>query len=357
MKKVYNTKKLRINQGEGGSYQSEESKKPTIDVDPGLYNERSLNLLTIHDLREIGRKFGVPSPTTLSKNELIEYILNIVYGKVEVKARKNTLGRPTNREFNIQNYIDRIQKSILPKFDESNLYTSFAEMKVSSPVSEYASSMGKIETRVLCDVDGKFKLRVSAYIESSNDIDISKEMVKKFNLEPFDVLEIIANGGLVKIVTINGKRVKDSFSGLQISGNKVFSGTNKIFYMPSKEETKNNIEIVCSVCEVNEVPLLLFCKNSYSGKTVHQIMYSEEDDGSKRYKKFMMFLGECEKITAESGDMVLLVEDWHDVLEAIESFDADVVFRIKQNVKEELLKFSKLGNVCLLLSSEVSSLY
>ena len=49
------------------------------NIDTTLYNEKSLYLLNIRELRDMGRKFGVPSPTTLKKQDLVEYILKIVY--------------------------------------------------------------------------------------------------------------------------------------------------------------------------------------------------------------------------------------------------------------------------------------
>lgn len=356
MKKSYNLRIFKLADSKcGGS--DVHTKSPVFNIDPMLYNERSLNLLTIRDLRDIGRKFGVPSPTTLSKSDLVDYILKIVYGEIKVPERKLS-GRPNVREFNMQSYLDRIRKnsSISDELSRVRLFSDFGEMKVSSTSSEYVSSVEAIETRVLCEDGGKFYLRNCAYIASEVDIEVNKEIIKKFGLEPYDVLEIIESGGLFKIVTINGIRVKDKFKGLQVMNEPVVSGTNKVFYMKTKEETKTNIEVIASICAVNDVPLMLFAKNNYVGKTLNCLSYGEETS-SLIYKKFMQFLGECERVTSLSGDTVLLVEDLKDILDAIGSFESDVAFRIKSNIKERLIRFSKLGNVCILLSSDISSLY
>ena len=74
------------------------------------FYEKSLYLLNIRELRDIGRKFGVPSPTTMKKKELVDYILKIVYGEIEPPIR-NACGRPNSREFDMNKYVDKIKKN------------------------------------------------------------------------------------------------------------------------------------------------------------------------------------------------------------------------------------------------------
>ena len=38
------------------------------NIDKVLYSESSLGLLNIKELRDMGRKFGMPSPTTMKKD-------------------------------------------------------------------------------------------------------------------------------------------------------------------------------------------------------------------------------------------------------------------------------------------------
>ncbi len=356
MIKAYNAKIFKVN--DEFSFSEDGSKYPVFDVDPMLYNERSLSLLSIKDLRDIGRNSGVPSPTTLSKRALIDYILKIVYGEVELPIKKAMFGRPNTREFDAQVYLDKINKNIDGSiYSKPKLNTTFLNLKASSPSNEYVSSFSSYETRVLCECGGKYKLKVSAYIDSSKDIEIKDEIVKKYGLENFDVLEIISSGERFKIVTVNGIKVKDGFSGLQVSGEPITSGTNKIFYMRSKEETKNNIEVIANICEINAVPLVLFSKNNYVGRTTQCVLYGIEEDSSIVYKKLMRFLSECERLADDGKDVVIIIENLADIYKKISSFDVDVAFRIQEHLKEELAKFSKLGNICVMLSNDVSSLY
>lgn len=356
MKKACYAKVFRINEEISGK--NEASKMPVFDVDPMLYNERSLSLLSIKDLRDIGRNTGVPSPTTLSKSALIDYILKIVYGEVELPIKKALSGRPSSREFDEQGYLSKINKNIDGSlYSKPRLNSNILNLKVASPASEYVSSFSSYETRVLLNNNGKFKLKVSAYLDSDKDIEVREEIVKKYNLENFDVLEIIVSGENFKIVTINGIRVKDSFKGLQVSGEPVVSGTNKIFYMRSKEETKNNIEVIAGICEVNDVPLIVFSKNNYTGKTTECILYDMEEESSIVYKKLMRFLSESERLSSDGKDVVILLENVADISKKLSTFDTDVAYRIQEHFKEEFSKFSKLGNVCIMLSNDVSSLY
>ena len=80
------------------------------NVDKSLYNEKSLYLLNIKELRDIGRKLCVPSPTTLKKQELIDYILKVVYGEIKPPARSN-YGRPNVREFEMDKYLEKIKRN------------------------------------------------------------------------------------------------------------------------------------------------------------------------------------------------------------------------------------------------------
>ena len=94
------------------------------EIDENLYNEKTLFLLNIRELRDIGRKFGVPSPTTMKKQELVDYILKIVYGEVQTETR-SACGRPNVREFDIPtpiilkshitNYVDFNNTTFLPR--------------------------------------------------------------------------------------------------------------------------------------------------------------------------------------------------------------------------------------------------
>lgn len=326
-----------------------------LNIDASIFNEKSLNLLSIRDLRNMGRKFGVPSPTSRSKSDLVAYILKIVYGEVEAPPNKASLGRPTtSREFNLQRYIEKIRRNTaMPeKLSQVRLYPDYGDMVASSEPAGYSSLSDKIETRVLCEQGGKFYLRSCVYVESPDDILVSGAMMKKFKLEVMDVLEIIKCKNLFKIVTINGIRVKDKFLKLKVSNEPVLSGTNKVFYMCTKEETEKTIDNLIETCQKHDVEVMLFSKSEKVGKNIHQVLYSEKDDSSVIYKKFIELLGQCEMVASECGDIMILVENMSDVDAAISSFDIDVCLRIRNHINDEIQKLTSLGNCCVMLSGE-----
>ena len=81
-------------------------------IDENLYNEKSLYLLNIKELRDLGRKIGVPAPATLKKQDLVDYILKIVYGEIDAPKR-SSFGRPNVREVDMEHYLAKIKKKNL----------------------------------------------------------------------------------------------------------------------------------------------------------------------------------------------------------------------------------------------------
>jgi len=74
--------------------------------------ERKLQLesLGVHDLRNIGRLWGVPSPTLLKKEKLIELILKVMSGE-KTFTIKNKAGRPVKNKLMSRCF----QQELLPK--------------------------------------------------------------------------------------------------------------------------------------------------------------------------------------------------------------------------------------------------
>ena len=172
-------------------------------IEPTLLNEKNLYRLNIKELRHLGRDKGVPSPTTKSKKELIDYILNIVYGKVEVPIR-NIYGRkPNENNYDRELMLKKITNTSnidedLKKYTYSN---DLGVLKVASPNFEYITEKNMV-TLIYCNVNGKHYLRKMAFIESSDDVEITDEFVKNFKLENLDAVEVIISGKLVPIAII-----------------------------------------------------------------------------------------------------------------------------------------------------------
>ena len=75
------------------------------------FDKEQLQKLSVYDLRNVAREIGVKAPTTLTKQALIEEILQIESGKKQPSA-------PTKRGRPIKNYIDNNADKILSDIRE-----------------------------------------------------------------------------------------------------------------------------------------------------------------------------------------------------------------------------------------------
>ena len=312
------------------------------DIEKVLYNERSLSLLNIRELRDMGRKFGVPSPTTKTKQELVEYILKIVYG--EAKASESVYGRPHVREFDINKYIDKIQrKSVIePSSLRLVINDSVYMSKVSEPAVDY--DVGEtIEQRVFVEEDGKYYLRIHAFVATENDIEVPENFVKKYKLENLDMVEIMFLGEAMKIVSINGVKVEHKFDELNLDGEKIKGGTSNIFHYSTKEEIDKEIKKLTNYCTNIKAKVYLFSTENCADATT--VVFDEKDNGSTVYKKLMQFVGLCEKQSFELEEFVMIIDRADLIDEQISSLEKDVVERIKKHLQETIQNIISAGNV------------
>ena len=326
--------------------------KKKEEVNKNLYNENSLSLLNIKDLRDMGRKIGVPSPTTKTKQELVDYILKIVYGEVEAPAR-SVYGRPSVREFDMGKYLKKIEKNSVINPENFKLVLNGAgfESTLSSKPSAY--DVGElIEQRVFVETEDGLFLRVHAFVETEDDLKVSKELAKRFGLENLDMVEIVLNHETFKIISVNGVKIETKIEGFEIKSQKVKGGSSHIFHFSTKEERKEEIKKIEQQCEENKVKLIVFSSQSdLNGKT-QQVNFAEAETGSALYKKFMYFVALCEKTSLDGEEFVMLVDEAEKIDEAVESFEFDVSERIKKHLQETVQKIVSFGNVALMFKLE-----
>ena len=317
------------------------------NIDATLYNEKSLYLLNIRELRDMGRKFGVPSPTTLKKQDLVEYILKIVYG--EVAPKRSNYGRPNVREFEMDKCLDKIKKNTdlgdeLLKFTLDD-YSLFADLKVAMPKEKQIAD--NIKTLVYIEEDERCLLKKHAFVDSKNDIEIKKELADKLGLVDYDVVEARVEGELFKIITINGNRINNKFKDFVVSGNVLEAGKQKVFDATTDEEKENIILSIQKECEIRDLKLIVFANKKCTNWCTKCIEYNLEDDFSITYKNFMKFMGECEKFVFSGEDIVVLIDEASVIDEILDSFDDDVNERAKINVDEAINKILALENLVI----------
>lgn len=319
--------------------------KTSKKIDKTLFNEKSLSLLNIQELRDIGRKFNIPSPTSMKKKELIDEILKIVYGLVEVPTR-NASGRRSNRQFNMENYIEKIKNNsdMVSEISNMTLDLNYGTMMVSDQSEPYGETED-IVIKVFWTDGKRCSLRACEFVESDDDIDVPKDFAKKFGLENLDVLEILESNGMFKIVSKNGEKVEDSFKDFELCGLKLKKGKTQNFYSSTKEEIKDSIEKLIEECNKSQIKLILFSKEKFAGKNITNITYNDNDDKSVIYKKIVSVIGLCKKELIASEDIVVAVECPNDIEDAMSDFDDDVKIRMRRYINEVIFEITRLGNI------------
>lgn len=196
-------------------------------MEANQYSKEELSKLGIYDLREIGRKVGVQSPTIFKKEQLIEKILEIIYGNVSLKKEGVSRGRPSRSgQKSYQKFIDLIDKIEAPKvnstfisdsgeeFNRSFAYLSSLSMKVASPSEIYRNDAEEkneltLKKGVVCKNGDSFVVRKLKFIESVCDAKIDNEMAERFGLQEDDIIDYFLDeyNQVAQIVKVNDKFV------------------------------------------------------------------------------------------------------------------------------------------------------
>ena len=318
-------------------------------IDENLYNEKSLYLLNIKELRDLGRKIGVPAPATLKKQDLVDYILKIVYGEIDAPKR-SSYGRPNVRDVDMNQYLTKIMKKT-DVYDEL-VNASFGDIesifKVASP--DESSKIGKVEQKTFVEEDGKFYLRQFAFVASDSDCEVSSEQKQKFGLENFDIVEVIVSGKSFKIISINGKIVN------QVSNKKNENiGKKQVFHYRTKEKIRE--EILKTIRENQDMKVIVYSSDDFGSENVEYINTDKTQETEVAYKQFMSFVNLCEKWVFE-GENIFVITDESDYIESvIESLDTEVAGRIKKHLQTRIDDLLALGNALYVFKKETVAIY
>ena len=317
-----------------------------LDAETNLYSEKNLFLLNIKELRDIGRKLGVSSPTTMKKEELVDYILKIIYGEVTTEVRSAS-GRPNVREFDINHYVEKIKRKSNITPDDVNSVFMVAEHTEKELTSE-------VKQRIFVEDDGKFFIRERGFVASKTDIEVTSDIVKKYGLENFDVVEVIVDEEVFKIISINGEVVNDLDSTIKQVGK---AGQKQVFHLRTKEEIDKEFKKLEKECEENGVYFMAFSSKEYNGKNTYSVVTEEGEAFSKVYKKLITFADACEKCVFENKNILVAVSETNTILDAIESFGEESSTRIKKHLQQKIESLLKLGNALNIYNIENEGKY
>lgn len=241
------------------------------------YTKEELSKLGIYDLREVGRKVGVQSPTMFKKEVLIEKILDVIYGNIEQKKEGASRGRPARSgQKSYQKFIDLIDKIEAPKvtstfinaegedFDRSFSFLSSLSMKVASPSEEYRNDAEPeneltLKKGIVCKVEDGFVARKLKFIENIYDAKISNSLVERYNLQEDDIIDYFTDdiGHVAQIVKKNDEfvsildfKIKSDklksfceFQEIEVENNlKFHAQSSAVVYAPSEIDREKLIE-------------------------------------------------------------------------------------------------------------------
>jgi len=167
----------------------------------------------------------VPSPTTLKKNDLVNYIIGIIYGTEKKRDEGNLRGRPArSKQKSYQKFVDLIDKLDSPKlnssfigrsndfFDNSFSFMDTLSVKVASPSQEYSNDALDQKELVLskgivCIANSGFVVRKLRYVESVSDTKIPERLAREYNLQEDDMIDYLPDeyNHVAQIIKVNGK--------------------------------------------------------------------------------------------------------------------------------------------------------
>jgi hypothetical protein len=317
-------------------------------IDENLYNEKSLYLLNIKELRDLGRKIGVPAPATLKKQDLVDYILKIVYGEVDTPKR-SSFGRPNVREVDMEHYLEKIRKKT-DVYDEvlgASLEDFSGIFKVAS--HDDSSLTNDVEQRFFVEADGKFYFRKYAFVESESDTEVSLEIKDKFNLEENDIVEVIISGKSFKIISINGKIINSNDKKNEILGKK------QVFHFCTKEEINKDILKVLN--ENKDLKTLVYSSENYKDNCDVFVKTETSDDSQKAFKHIMNFVNLCEKYIFEGETIVVLTDELDYIESVVDSLDEEVSNRTKKHLQTRINELLALGNALIVYKLDTNFIY
>ena len=319
------------------------------NIDENLYNEKSLYLLNIKELRDLGRKIGVPAPATLKKQDLVDYILKIVYGQVDVPVR-SSFGRPNVREVNMGQYLEKIKRKT-DVYDEL-LNASFDNVesifKVASP--DESRQTNTVVQRIFIEEENKNYLRLYGFIKSEGDIEVSDEIKQKYQLENFDVVEVIISGKIFKIISVNGKII--NYINSEDNEN---LGKKQVFHYRTKEEIRN--EIIKLLKTSKDLRTIVFSRDDYSEFCNDYLKVDVLQSFDKAYKQFIAFVDLCEKYVYEGENIIVVTDESKFIEEVINSLDEDVSSRAKKHLQARINDLISLGNALVVYKQDVNFIY
>lgn len=355
------------------------------------YTKDELLCLGIYELRDLGRDIGVPSPTTMKKEDLVDMILAIIYGEMPKRKVGKGRGRPArNKPKPNRSLIDLVNAVAEPSGDGvindvgAIIYPSASDLylssKVASPTSEYiidgSETKSNLQSGIVCVKEDRVYLRKVKYFESKEDVFVSQEMVDDYGLKAGDIVEYLTSNNVCavrQIIKINGElaikskrlvnqETKESLASEDVDINpEVIIKTQKsnLVFALDEERRENIVDIVADQLESKGVAVVTVRFDAREPKKIgsgNRVEFFADSFGDE-YETMAMIESGLERINyyeALETKSALIIDNLPWLMKVIDTYPKAVYGTLLDKViKAPKNKGSKTTIVCL--SSYVSN--
>ena len=186
-----------------------------------------LQKMSIKELRVFARSIGTVSPTSQSKEQLIDNILLILSGQIQPEYKNFNRGRPAK--------TTNITKGI--GFSYGEIIAKVASGRAEYEVGEVLSAT------VVADKDG-ISLSRFKFGGLQEKIELDQALIERFELKENDVVDYVVDNGKIIIKQLNGKPINISQSLVNFGDrNLLLYGKNliKVASLAQKQQILENI--------------------------------------------------------------------------------------------------------------------
>ena len=196
-----------------------------------------LENLRIHELRDVAREMGVKSPTSLTKEKIIQEVNLIVSGEKEPYFNVRKQGRPTKtEEMDLAGFVNATSGEIdkhLMDWEVNEINPSYIlkcnEFEFTKSLPTDRAVMGYVDIHT----DGYGLVRRNGFMPSAMDTFIPSSLVQKYSLKSgmfiTGVERFVANGKPYALIAVQNRQVidenYDDLPGGKL-GSKVYSYLN-----------------------------------------------------------------------------------------------------------------------------------
>ena len=253
------------------------------------FNEEMLEVEHLTTVREIGRQIGVKSPSSMKKDKVISLILDIQNGKIE-PVPSNKRGAPPKIFVDVSKYYVGEEKGAQFKPYEDQPISRKAEFSDSDDSFE-------IEGVLEQHISGYGFLRTNNYENSKDDIYVSAQNIKKYNMRRGDKIKgkakaVISGGSaaLQEVLAINDLDPQLFFKRQNFDDLLPYYPTDRIKLESQGQENSVAIRLIDLFCPLGMGQRGLIVAPPKTGKTTLLKMIAQSIEKNHKDVKLIVLL-------------------------------------------------------------------